>query len=250
MYKYMIMGLCMMSIMSIAPAGWQDELNRAIEIVGGDSEAPGDNLLGAQLDNAEIVKGLKEALAQGTTRAINQLGQTDGFWADQAVKIYAPGELKRVGKSLRKMGQGAMVDEFEQSLNRAAEQAVPEAADIIGDAIRNMTFADAQAILQGGDQSATAFFRRTTEQQLYDRFYPMVQNATNQTGVTQYYKSLMGEAGWLASLVNLDADALDQHVTQKTLDGLFSLIGQEEKNIRDNPAARGTDILREVFGAQ
>lgn len=230
-----------------ACAGWQDNLNEAVRVIGETQTGQnGGNTAG--LENSEIITGLKEALAKGTTDAINQLGRTDGYWGNQLVKIAAPDELNRISKVLRQAGQDQLVDEFELALNRAAEKAVPEAAQLMGDAIRNMTFADARGILQGGDQAATGFFRRTTEQQLYQRFYPMVQQATNEAGVTQSYKELIGQAGFLAGFINLDGDSLDEHVTQEALDGLFTMIAKEEQQIRNDSSARTTDILREVFG--
>lgn len=230
-----------------ANADWQDTFNDVLEGVT-NSQTGGGDAIGNGLGQTEIVRGLKEALAQGATKAVNQLGQTNGFWGDQLVKIAAPDQLNSITKTLRRIGQDKLVNEFELSLNRAAEKAVPEAAQILGDAIRGMTFVDAKAILQGDDQAATQFFQRTTTDQLFARLYPIVQESTSRTGVTQAYKNLLGEAGFLAGLVKLDAESLDRHVTDEALDGLFQLIGQEEQKIRDNPSARTTEILKEVFG--
>lgn len=226
-------------------AGLQENLNRTVQVIN-DVQSAGRGS-STTVGHSEIVQGLKEALAIGATNAINQLGQTNGYWADELVRVNTPDELSRVAKILRKTGQGQLVDEFELAMNRAAERAVPEAADIMGNAIRSMTFADARAILQGDDQAATSFFRRTTENQLFNRFYPLVQQATNRAGVTQTYKNLISQAGFIASLANLDADSLDRHVTQQALDGLFVYIAQKEREIRNNPAERTTQILREVF---
>ncbi|MGH8156787.1 MAG: DUF4197 domain-containing protein [Rhodanobacter sp.] len=220
--------------------------------------------LGSGLPNSDIASGLKEALAKGTTNAINSLGRTDGFWKNAKVRIPLPGKLEQAGNLARKMGQGARVDAFELSLNRAAEQAVPQVADIFGDAIRKMTVSDARNILTGGDHAATDFFRRVAGDALTARIHPIVAKATASVGVTEKYKEFTagsgggGIGGALGSLGSLGGGHksasggspidLDNYVTAKTLDGLFTMIGEEEQSIRHNPAARSTDLLKKVFG--
>lgn len=209
------------------------------------------------LPQSDIVAGLKEALAQGTTNAIRQLGRTDGFWSNAGVRIPLPGALRQVGDIARKLGQGEKVDAFQLSLNRAAEKAVPQVADIFGDAIRAMTLDDARKILGGGDDAATQYFRRVAGDKLATRIRPIVARATDSVGVTRRYKALTASAGngALGGLVgqlggghgSSDLD-LDQYVTDKTLDGLFATIASEEKSIRHDPAARTTDLLKKVFG--
>jgi hypothetical protein len=141
------------------------------------------------------------------------------------------------------------VDDFIASMNRGAEKAAPEAAAVLGDAIRQMTVADAKAILTGTNNAATQYFRRTSETNLYDKFLPIVKKATDEVGVTSSYKRLVDKAGFAAPLLNAEAANLDGYVTRKALDGLFLKIGEEEKRIRENPAARTTDLLQKVFGA-
>ena len=223
--------------------------------------------LGAGLPTSDIASGLKEALAKGTTNAINSLGRNDGFWKNNQVRIPLPGKLEQVGQLARKLGQGDKVDAFELSLNRAAEKAVPEVADIFGDAIRKMTLDDARGILTGGDHAATDYFRRVAGDALAQRIRPIVAKATDSVGVTQKYKALTsgtggGELG--GALGSLGALAggksgksgksggspldLDGYVTGKTIDGLFTTIGDQEQSIRQNPAARTTELLKKVFG--
>lgn len=233
-----------LSLPFAAQADWKDYMKQILQ-----SEA-GQQMTEQVLSNSEIVAGLKEALAKGTTTAINQLGQTGGYLGNELVRIALPSQLQTVAKGLRGVGQGYLVDEFETTINRAAEEAVPFVADIFGNSIRQMSIADAQQILQGGDQAATDFFRRTASDQLAAKISPLVQQATAKAGVTSAYKRMVGQAGFFAQMLNLDADSLDQHVTQGALDGLFTVIGQQEASIRNNPAQRTTEILRDVFGQQ
>jgi hypothetical protein len=202
------------------------------------------------LSNSEIIDGLKEALAKGVETSINTLGRTDGFLADDLVRIAMPESLQSVEAMARQAGQGQYVDEFVTTLNRAAEQAVPEAANILGDAIRVMSVTDAKAILNGPDDAATQYFRRVSETKLAERFLPLVQQATSQVGVTSAYKSLMGQAGGLlGGFLSPEAMDLDQYVTGKAMDGLFTYIAIQEQEIREDPAARTTDILKKVFSS-
>ncbi|MFC5435850.1 DUF4197 domain-containing protein [Rhodanobacter umsongensis] len=219
--------------------------------------------LGSNLPTSDIASGLKEALAKSTTNAINSLGRDGGFWNNAKVRIPLPGKLEQAGNLARQLGQGAKVDAFALSMNRAAEKAVPQVAQIFGDAIRNMTLSDARGILTGGDHAATEFFRRVAGDALTARIRPIVAKATDSVGVTQKYKAFtagMGGGalgGALGSLGSLGGHAsnkgggsldLDDYVTSKTLDGLFTEIGDQEQSIRHNPAARTTDLLKKVFG--
>jgi len=225
----------------------------------------GNSSAAANLPTSDIAAGLKEALAKGTTSAINSLGRTDGFWGNARVRIPLPGKLEQVGKLARQLGQGAKVDAFELSMNRAAEKAVPQVADIFGDAIRKMSLQDARGILTGGDHAATDFFRRVAGDALTARIKPIVTQATERVGVTKRYKALTsanggsGLGGMLGSLGGLGGDTagskagnpldLDDYVTAQTLDGLFTMIGEQEQSIRRNPAARTTELLKKVFGS-
>lgn len=198
----------------------------------------------------EMTAGLREALAKGVQKAVTQLGATDGFLADADVKIPLPDGVRRLEKALRKLKQEQLADEFVTTMNRAAEQAVPQAAEVLADSLRQMTLADAEAILRGTTNAATAYFRRTCETNLRARFQPIVQQATLATGATAAYKQLTGKVSGFRSFLGtgLDFD-LDAYVTQKALDGLFVKIGEEEQRIRQNPVARTTDLLQKVFGA-
>lgn len=200
------------------------------------------------LSESDIAAGLKEALATGTERSITRIGRMDGFWQNAGLRIPLPESLRKAEKILRSLGQERMVDEFHLSLNRAAEQAVPEAAGIFGDAIRQMTLADARGILRGPDHAATAYFRDKTSSALSARFQPIVSRATASAGATRRYKDLAAKLGRYAA--GIQATDLDAYVTERALAGLFATLAEEEKNIRDNPAARGSELLQKVFGSR
>jgi len=202
----------------------------------------------AALSDSEVIAGLKQALANGVRSAINRLGQTDGFLGNEMVRIAVPESLQSVASAARSFGAGRYVDEFETTMNRAAEQAVPEAADIFANAIEQMTIEDARGILGGENDAATQYFRRVAGDDLVDRFRPIVEQATNQTGVTAAYKGMVGQAGPLVgALGGSDVTDLDGYVTRGAVDGLFAMIGREEMRIRENPAARTTELLQKVF---
>jgi hypothetical protein len=201
------------------------------------------------LTQDQMVGGLKEALAKGVEKSVASLGKEDGFLKDLGVKIPMPESLQRVEKTLRTLRQDKLADDFVTTLNRAAEKATPEAAAVLGDSIKQMTVADAKDILTGTNNAATQYFRRTSETNLFARFHPIVKKATAETGVTRAYKNMTSKAGFAGSLLGQDATDLDSYVTRKTLDGLFVKIAEEEKRIRQNPAARTTDLLQKVFGA-
>ena len=207
----------------------------------------------ASLSQEQVVQGLKEALHKGIQQAVTNLGKPNGFLGDLKVKIPMPEGLRTVEKTLRTLRQDKLADEFVTTLNRAAEQAVPEAAAVLGDAVKQMSLTDAKAILTGTNNAATQFFRRTTETNLFARFRPIVAKATEQTGVTRTYKTMMDKAGLGgglgAALLGIQATDLDSYVTQKALDGLFVKVAEEEKRIRENPVARTTALLQQVFGA-
>ncbi len=202
------------------------------------------------LSDNEITGGLKEALFSGIKFAVNTLGRENGFLNDTRVKIPLPKSLQNIEKALRFAGQGRMVDEFVVSMNRAAEKAVPVAIDVFTDSIRQMTFTDVKNILfSGQDDSATQFFRRTSEETLRGKFRPIVEQFTAQVGVTQKYKDMTSKLGFASQLLGKDATDLDGYVTQKALDGLFYMVAEEEKKIRKDPIGRTTDLLKKVFGS-
>jgi hypothetical protein len=207
----------------------------------------------ADLSEDQMIQGLKEALSKGVEHAVETLGTEGGFLNDLHVKIPVPATMKKVEKTLRTLGQDKLADEFVTTMNHAAEKAVPEAAAVLGGAVKQMTVADATAIVTGTNNAATQYFRRTSENQLYERLLPIVKKATEETGVTRVYKEMMDKVNaggaFGLSFLSKDTTDIDSYVTHKALDGLFLKIGDEEKRIRENPVARTSDLLQKVFGA-
>jgi hypothetical protein len=206
------------------------------------------------LSQDQMVGGLKEALGKGVQQAVATLGKTDGFLKDANVKIPMPENMQKVESTLRMLRQDKLADEFVTTMNRAAEQAVPEAAAVLGDSVKQMSIADAKSIVTGTNNAATQYFRRTAETNLHTRFLPIVKAATERAGVTSAYKRMTDKAssgfgGFGGGLLGTQAPDLDDYVTRKTLDGLFLKIAEQEKLIRENPVARTTDLLQKVFGA-
>jgi hypothetical protein len=199
------------------------------------------------LSDTKISSGLKEALKIGTENTVNMTGKEDGYFKNQAIKILMPEKLRGLEKGLRAVGYGPQVDEFILSMNRAAEKAAPSARQIFWDALAAMTFEDAKKILSGNETAATEYFRAKTSDKIAAAFRPFVDKATNEVGVTRQYKDLVGryQALPLAKSETLD---VDHYVVNKAVDGLFFVLGGEERKIRTNPSARVTDLLREVFG--
>ena len=203
----------------------------------------------AALSNSDIAAGLKAALAQGTRTAVASLGRSDGFWGNAAARIPMPAAVQKLERTLRGVGLAGPVDQFHLSLNRAAEQAVPVAADVFAGAVQKLTLNDVRGILQGPSDAATQYFRRSTTATLTAKFRPLVAQSTAQVGVAQSYRQLTASAGPLAAALGAPSD-LDGYVTGKALDALFVQVAAEEARIRENPAARGSEILRRVFGAR
>jgi hypothetical protein len=200
----------------------------------------------AGLSNDKITAGLKEALQVSTTKAVALTGKPDGFLKNQAIKILLPPKLQTVGKGMRMLGMGGEVDELEVGMNRAAEQAVPEAKQIFIAAVKKMSFDDARKILSGDDTAATEYFKRTSSSDLTTAFSPIVNESMKRVGVVQQYDRVLASApGGNALAGQFD---LNKYVVGKTLDGLFLMLGEEEKKIRKDPAAQTTSLLKEVFG--
>lgn len=199
-------------------------------------------------DERKDGQGIKEALAVGTERAVKDLSRVDGYFGNEAVKILMPDKIRKVADVARMAGFQKQVDEFILSMNRAAEAAAPLAARFFGDAIRAMTLEDVRGILTGGDTAATDFFRRKTQDKLYAAFKPVVSKKVAEVGATKAYKDLMGRYESVPMMGGRQSLDLDDYVTNKSLDGLFMMVGEEEKKIRTNPAARTTDLLKTVFG--
>jgi hypothetical protein len=242
---FLPMLLMYVAVSTVSAADWSGYLDK----LKGSVNIPTETSPVASLSNTEMVAGLKEALSEGTQFAVDSLGKEGGFLDNSKVKIPMPDSLSWVEKSLRTLHQDELADEFIDTMNHAAERAVPEAAVIFGAAIRNMSIEDAQEILTGPDDAATQYFRTSTQAELTERMRPVVEEATAQTGVTSAYKNMTARAGGMTSLLSSDATDLDGYVTSKTLDGLFIMIAEEEKKIRENPLARSTDLLKKVFGA-
>ena len=228
-----------------ARAGWLDFLNKD---TSGSNAAPAGV---TSLTQGEMYDGLKQALSKGVQQAVANLGHDGGYLNNLDVKIPMPDSLKRVQQAAQMVGQDKVVDDFIATMNHAAEQAVPEAAAIFGDAIAKMNVDDAKAILAGPDDAATQYFRKTSEGQLTEKMLPIVKQATEKTGVTAAYKQLMKHGSSITQFMGQSNSVdLDGYVTGKALDGLFKMVAAEEKNIRQNPVARSTDLLKKVFGAK
>ena len=225
------------AVLFLGAAPAEVQLEQAIKKLGGKDE----------LSQEKIASGLKEALQVGTENAVRSTGRPDGYFGNPKIRIPMPEKLQTMEKGLRTVGYGDQVDEFVLSMNRAAERAAPEAKAIFWDAIREMSFRDAQKILNGSDTAATEYFRRKTTERLAAAFRPIVSDAMNQVGVTRQYKELVGRAQGIPFL-KLEEFDLDDYVVGKGLDGLFYVLGEEERKIRREPAARVTDLLKEVFG--
>ena len=199
------------------------------------------------LSDEKVVAGLKEALHIGTENTVNLTGKMDGYFRNEAIKILMPEKLRTLEKGLRTVGYGSQIDEFVVSMNRAAERAAPQAKEIFWEAIKAMSFDDARKILGGNETAATDYFKGKTTAKLTAAFKLIIDKSMNEVGVTRQYKELVGhfQAIPFAKTESFD---LDHYVTDKSLLGLFYVLGQEEKKIRTNPAARVTDLLKEVFG--
>ena len=200
----------------------------------------------SSLSDSKIISGLKQALQISTGKAVAATGKPDGFFKNEAIKIVLPPRLETVGSGLRMLGMGSKVDELEFGMNRAAEQATPQAKAIFLSSLRKMTFDDARHILTGNDTAATDYFKRTSSADLTTAFAPIVHQSMERVGVVAQYDRVMKDSPAASFLTN-EFD-LDKYVVGKTLDGLFYMLGQEEKKIRKDPAAQTTNLLKEVFG--
>ena len=210
-------------------------------------QIPGGGQTSGSLGDVKIGQGLKEALQVATDNAVKLTGKADGYFANQAIKILLPEKLKSLESGLRLVGYGPQVDELVLGMNRAAEHAAPAAKQIFFDAIGDMTINDARKILDGAPTAATDYFKTKTTGQLTTAFKPIVDKSMSQVGVTRQYDELLGRAKAIPFL-NVEQYDLDNYVVGKSLDGLFHVVGEQEKNIRANPSARVTDLLKEVFG--
>ncbi|MGC3983154.1 MAG: DUF4197 domain-containing protein [Steroidobacteraceae bacterium] len=202
----------------------------------------------SSITNTDATTALRTALTQGAGKAVSTLAQQDGFFGNPEVKIPLPQSLQKVDKTLRKYGMGFMADNLILTMNRAAEAAVPEAKTLLVDAVKSMSLTDAKAILTGGQDSATKYFRSKTETALATKFKPIIMQATAKTGAVQSYNQLAGRAAQFG-LLDAKSANIDDYVTTQALDGLYKMIAKEELAIRADPVGQGSKLLQKVFGA-
>lgn len=204
---------------------------------------------GYGVSNSEINNGLKQALQFGIDKEVTKLAKEDGFFSNELVRIGLPPELQKVDKTLRDVGLDALADEGLKILNRAAEDAVSEAIPVFADAVTQITFADARNILLGSDDAATVYLNNKTEKELYTRFNPIISNSLDKVGATQVWKNIIQKYNSLPITSNVNPD-LPDYVTNEALNGVFLMIAEEEKEIRNNVSARTTNLLQRVFALQ
>ena len=242
-YRYLLAVLPAIIVIFCVHPGFSAGLS---DLLKGAQETMGSH---GGLSNDEIVQGLKEALQVGTEKAVALVSKPDGYYQNPDIKIPLPESVQKAEKLLRATGYGQKVDNFELSMNRAAERAAPEAQSIFGDAIKQMTFDDAKKILNGRDNEATLYFEDKTSARLQEAFKPIVKDAMGEVGVTRSFQDLNAKAESMPFGKSLSFD-LDQYVTDGALKGLFKMLAEEEKKIRTQPAARVTDLLQKVFASQ
>lgn len=201
----------------------------------------------AEVTEVDAASGIRAALQRGAESAVGLLGKTDGFAGNPLVRIPLPGFLNEIAKIAKYTGQQAKVDELITAMNRAAEAAVPEAKTLLVNAVKSMSVSDAKRVLTGGDGSVTAFFAEKTRSALSTKFLPIVTKATEKVALADKYNALAGKASGMGLMKKDDAN-IQQYVTGKTLDGLYLMIGEEEKKIRRDPVGTGSAILQKVFG--
>ena len=200
------------------------------------------------ISSGDASAGVKEALAKGADYAVSSLGKSGGFMGNDKVKIKLPGYLEKADSALRMFGMGKQADQLVETMNRAAENAVAEAKPILTESIKKMSVQDAKGILTGGEGSVTKYFKRTSSEQLTEKFTPIVKASTKKLQLAEQYNQFAGKAASSGLIDKKDAD-LDSYVTQKAMDGLFLMIAEEEKKLRSNPVGAGSDLLKKVFGA-
>jgi hypothetical protein len=203
----------------------------------------------AALSSEQVAQALKEALGKGLEHAVSTLGQPGGFLTNLNVKIPIPDKLQLIEKGLRAINQGQYADQCITTMNQAAEQAVPAAADVFVTSLKNMSVQDAKGLLSGPQDAATQYFRKATEAELTAKFSPIIQQAMTKCGTTAAYQQLLDKAKGVSPLFSNPALDLNAYVTSKAMDGLFIMVAAEEKRIRENPVARSSDLLKSVFGS-
>lgn len=204
---------------------------------------------GNAVTTAEVAEGLKEALIKGISTGSDLVSLTDGYFKNPEIKIPFPPDVKKVEDRLRQIGFGNDVDKFVMTLNRGAEDAAKEAKPIFIAAIKAMTIQDAWSILRGTDDAATQYLKRTTSAQLKEKFQPVIQTSLDKVSATRYYTDIVTRYNKIPTVQKVNPD-LNDYATDKAIEGLFLMIAKEEKNIRQNPVARTTELLKRVFGAK
>jgi len=217
------------------------QINQALSGVNKNTAKP--------LTSAEVGEGLKEALINGISKGADQTSQLDGYFKNPEIKLPFPPDVKKVEDRLRQMGLGGEVDKFVMTLNRGAEEAAKEAKPIFISAIKQMTIDDAFGILKGEPDAATQFLKRTTTSQLKEKFKPVVQSSLDKVSATKYYGDLIGTYNKIPLVQKVNPD-LNEYATDMAIQGLFIMIAKEEKNIRQDPLARTSDLLKRVFGSK
>ena len=241
---YITIGLMTFSTINVSAQNWKDIRKKAK--TAAKTNASGINPKGA-LSQDEVGKGLKEALNQGVKKGVTQLNKKDGYLKDVQIKIPMPDEAKNVESNLRSMGQGEKVDEAIESMNRAAEDAAAGAKDIFVAAIKGMTLTDAMNILKGEDNAATNYLNKATYAALSEKFKPVIKVSLDKVGATKHWQTVFGSYNKIPFVTKVNPN-LEDYVTKKALNGLFIQVAKEELNIRKNPEARATDLLKKVFG--
>jgi len=246
-HRLLLILVFVLTLPALSHAGWLDDAKEAGSQYLESQTTSSSSADFSSLTNSDAIKGLKAALRKAVNTSISSLGTTNGFMSNEDVKIPLPDSLGKVETALRVAGQEELADQFVTSMNRAAEQAVPLTKTALISAVKKMTIKDAMGILEGGDTAATEYFQRTMTADLTKKLEPVISEATDSVNVTKYYK----EMTQAASLMGIESGTtdLDGYVTEKTLDGLFYVMGQEEKDIRENPLARTSAILQKVFGS-
>jgi hypothetical protein len=236
MKKFILLSIVLGACTSAQISQTLSEVNKA---VSGTAEQP--------LTEQEVGGGLKEALINGISKGADLVSITDGYFKNPEIKIPFPPDVQKVEDKLRQIGLGNKVDEFVMTLNRGAEEAAKEAKPIFISAIKQMTIQDAWALLKGEQDAATQFLKRTTTPQLKEKFSPVVQSALDKVNATKYYADVINTYNKIPFIEKVNPD-LNAYATDKAIEGLFVMVAREEKNIRENPGARTTDLLKRVFG--
>lgn len=233
--------------LALSSASWAYDLGDILKGLG-EAANKQNSASASTLSEQDVTRGLKDALLEGASKAVSTLGRNDGFMQNDKVRISLPEPLQKTESLMKTLGQGKRLEELKTSLNRAAEAAVPEAKTLLLDAIKNMSVADAKAVLTGGEDAATKYFRQATEAKLHQRFLPIVSKSVNRYKLTQQYDRIAGTASQ-AGLIGKEQANMSEYVTGKTLDGLFFMIAEEERAIRRDPLGRSSEYVRRVFGS-